>query len=161
MVLLSPILLSFKLGFLPNWKAKEMVLTYFFKGEMLEDFKEKCEVFSEQVLPKLIRAKALNQLQKYQEEKIRIVIVTASAEEWVKPWCDAMKVEYISSYLETTNGKLTGKLHGRNCHGYEKVSRINSTIDLHQYDNIFAFGDSKGDMPMLNLSTKSHYKPFR
>jgi HAD superfamily phosphoserine phosphatase-like hydrolase len=138
-----------------------MVLTYFFKGEMLEDFKEKCEVFSEQVLPKLIRKKALDQLQKYQEEKVRIVIVTASAEEWVKPWCDAIKVEYISSYLETINGKLTGKLRGRNCHGYEKVSRINSTIDLHQYDNIFAFGDSKGDMPMLNLSTKSHYKPFR
>ena len=59
------------------------------------------------------------------------------------------------------NGLLTGKIENQNCHGEEKVNRINAAFDLSQYDEIYCYGDTKGDKPMLRLATFAFYKPFR
>ena len=90
-----------------------------------------------------------------------IIIVSASAENWLQQWCMANDLSLIGTRLETTNGLLTGKIAGRNCYGNEKVNRINTGFDLSQYDEIFCYGDTKGDKLMLQLATFSFYKPFR
>jgi phosphoserine phosphatase len=59
------------------------------------------------------------------------------------------------------DGKITGNLMGNNCNGGEKVIRIKQLYDTQQYDEIYCFGDTGGDKPMLALATQSFYKPFR
>ena len=66
----------------------------------------------------------------------------------------------LATELEITEGKITGKLRGKNCHGEEKVARIKAAYDLSKFENIFCYGDSEGDKPMLALATQAHYKPF-
>jgi len=41
------------------------------------------------------------------------------------------------------------------------VRRILAAYDLSQYDEVYAYGDTKGDKPMLGLATIAFYKPFR
>ena len=43
----------------------------------------------------------------------------------------------------------------------EKVIRIQEEYNLSDYQEIYVYGDSPGDKPMLGLATKSFYKPFR
>lgn len=158
---LSPYLFLFKLGVIPNRKAKEKMLTYFFKGMPQDIFQNYCNRFASEIVPALLRKGALPTLRQFKDSGTRIVIVTASAENWIMPWCASMHVEYIASKIEIVDGKITGKLSGKNCHGLEKVYRIKEAIDLSQYDAIYAFGDSKGDLPMLQLATNPYYKSFR
>lgn len=158
---ISPWLIAMKLGIISNSRAKERLLTRFFKNMPVEEFQRTCDQFSEQVLPRLLRPGALVQIQKYQQLKTPVVIVTASAENWVKKWCCANGIVCIATRLDTSDGRITGKISGENCHGMEKVRRIKEYYDLREYQTIYAYGDTNGDKPMLALATIAYYKPFR
>jgi len=159
-ILNLPYLVAFKLGIISNQSAKEKILRFFFHGMHAAVFKQHCEAFSKQVLPKLIRPKALEEIQKLKQNNIIVVVVSASPENWIEQWSQNLHLELIASRLEVNEGKVTGKILGKNCHGNEKVSRIREIYDLSHYRIVAAYGDSSGDKPMLQLASKSYYKPF-
>ena len=159
-ILNLPYLVAFKLGIISNQSAKEKILRFFFHGMPAAVFKQHCEAFSKQVLPKLIRPKALEEIQKLKQNNIIVVVVSASPENWIEQWSQNLHLELIASRLEVNEGKVTGKILGKNCHGNEKVSRIREIYDLSHYRIVAAYGDSSGDKPMLQLASKSYYKPF-
>jgi phosphatidylglycerophosphatase C len=160
-ILNSPFILAFKIGLISNQSAKEKVLRYFFHNEDEENFKRRCRSFAKEKLPLLIRPAAIEEIRKLKEKNIPVVVVSASPECWIQPWADEQKVHLIASKLEIDHGKITGKLAGKNCHGKEKVRRILEHHVVKDYEEIFAYGDSSGDRPMLELATHSFYKPFR
>lgn len=159
--ILSPILASYVFKLMPNWKSKEYFLSWFLRGEKYTDFESKCRAFAESRLPQLIRPGALEQIEQHQREGATIAVVTASAENWVKPWCDKHNIRCIATRLEASDKKLTGKILGKNCHGEEKVCRIKEQFSLREFDKITAYGDTSGDKQMLDLAHEKFYKPFR
>lgn len=161
MMRLAPVMALYALKILPNWKAKQFFLGRFFRGEKLEYFNRRCLDFSTKVIPSLVRPAALMAIEKYKAEGATIAVVSASAENWVKPWCDEKGIECIATRLEVKAGLITGKLQDRNCYGDEKACRIKERFNLSDFDNIVAFGDSRGDKEMLQLAHQRHYKPFR
>jgi phosphatidylglycerophosphatase C len=161
MLLLSPSLIAMKMGLLSRQKAKEKFLTYFFKNTSLEKFTADCVLFSEKVIPRLIRQDAWAAIQKHQEENTPVVVVSASADNWVAPWCVQHKLQYICTGLEVKENKITGKLSGKNCNGPEKVSRIKELFDTADYTTIYCYGDSNGDQPMLQIATQPYYRIFK
>jgi phosphoserine phosphatase len=72
-----------------------------------------------------------------------------------------MSAELIATKLQVKNGLITGKLQGENCKGKQKVICIRERWDLETYDQIYVYGDSPADRPMMALATRSFYKPFR
>ncbi len=160
-IILAPVLLGYLLKIIPNWKAKEIVLTYFFKGEELTLFNEKASLFSKTIIPLLVRPQAMESIRDHKNKNHHVVVVTASAANWVYEWCNENQLDCIATQLNVVQGKLTGKISGKNCYGIEKVNRIHGSIDLSQYTNIFVYGDSRGDYEMMKLGTKTHFKPFR
>jgi phosphatidylglycerophosphatase C len=160
-VLSSPWLALMTLNVIPNWKAKQKILKWFFSGENIHTFNQKCDIFSKTVLPSLIRPKALMEIKKHLEEKATVVVISASAENWVKPWCNANGLNCLATQLETRGEKLTGKISGFNCYGAEKERRIKACYTLTDFEEIVAYGDSRGDLEMLALAQQQHYKPFR
>ena len=150
-----------KSGILSHQFAKEKLLTTFFKDMSEQKFQSICTGFSKDYLPLIIRRDALKKIEDYVDSETEVVVVTASATDWVKPWCDKLNIDCIASNLEIVNGKLTGKLIGINCNYQEKVLRIKSKFDLNKYDLIYCYGDSSGDKEMLKLSTNAFYRPFR
>ncbi len=156
-----PMLAAYKLNLISGQRAKEKLLTWFFKGTELPVFQNDCNLFTIERLPLLIKNQAQVEIKKLQELGFEIVVVSASAENWIKNWSDGIGAQLLATKLEAVNGKLTGKIDGKNCNGLEKAIRIKSAYNLSEYDWIFAYGDSKGDTAMLALATRAHYKPFR
>ncbi|HYJ38919.1 MAG TPA: HAD-IB family phosphatase, partial [Chitinophagaceae bacterium] len=112
-------------------------------------------------LPTIERQKALKEIKTLQEKGTEVVIISASPENWLLPWCKQVDASLISTKLESKNGKLTGRIEGKNCRGKEKVKRILASYNLQEYDEVYAYGDTKGDKPMLGLATFAFYQPFR
>jgi HAD superfamily hydrolase (TIGR01490 family) len=160
-LLYSPALVAFKLNFISNQTAKQLVLRHFFGKTPLSKFSRLCNDFAIEVIPGLVRYKALHELQELEKKNFQIVIVSASAENWVKLWAEKMGYDYIATRLETISDNITGRINGSNCFGEEKVTRIQQQYNLAQYSEIYCYGDSAGDRPMLGLGTKSFFKPFR
>jgi len=160
-LLYSPFLVAYKLKLISNQTAKEKVLAYFFKGMPVPAFEEKCLAFAKQVIPGLLRPKALEEIKQLKEQGVQVVIVSASPENWIRPWASQVQAALLGTRLQTENGLLTGKIFEQNCHGNEKVKRIKACYQLSDYSQIYTYGDTSGDKPMLALGTNQHYKPFR
>jgi HAD superfamily hydrolase (TIGR01490 family) len=159
-VVLSPILLAYKLKLIPNYKAKQKMLSWFFKGIKKDGFYKIANEYSLKHIDKIVRLSAIEKIQWHKARGHKVVIVSASIECFLKPWCDKNKLELIATKLEITD-RVTGNLLSRNCYGIEKVNRIKEKYDLSQYKYIYAYGDSKGDKEMLELANEKHYKPFK
>ncbi len=161
MLLLSPMLITYKLKLIPNYKAKQWMLSYFFKGMDEQRFQKVTKEYSLKHIDSILRPKAIEKIAWHKEQGHTIVIVSASIECWLKPWCDKNGLDLIATKIEMKDGIVTGKLLTKNCYGIEKVNRINVEYNLSDYDYIYAYGDSRGDKELLELASESFYKPFR
>ncbi len=160
MTILSPILILYKVGLIPNWRAKEIFFGFFFKGFSTQEFQKKGREFALSMVPSLIRASVPKCISDYKAEGRRMVIVTASAEEWIRDWASPFGIEIISTKWESVKDHLTGRISGKNCYGLEKAIRIQNEIDLSKYKTIIVYGDTSGDKEMLELGTTKFYKFF-
>jgi phosphatidylglycerophosphatase C len=154
-------LIAYKIKLIPNQLAKEKVLAHFFGNTPVAQFQEKCDAFSMEIIPGLIRPGAMEEITKLQQQGVHIVIVSASPENWIRQWTGTINADLLATKLEVHNHTITGKIAGINCHGEEKVRRIKEQYTLTNYSTIYAYGDTSGDKPMLALAQHSHMKPFR
>lgn len=160
MIKLSPFLFLFLAKRCSNSAIKEKFLALFFEGQSIDKFNKKCNIFSLNHLPKLVKSNAMVLLNKHLQSRHDIYIVSASIENWIDPWCADNKFGCISTRIEVKDGKITGRIHGKNCYGKEKVDRIKQLIDIASYEEVVAYGNSKGDTEMLSLANKPFYKLF-
>ncbi len=156
-----PWLAGLKAGIVSAAIAKEKLLSHFYNGMPLSEFEDACRRFSESKLPGLIRNDAYNEIISHKQKGIPVVVVSASAENWIKYWCEMEGLLYIGTKLCVDGNNITGKIEGFNCNGGEKVSRIKAMFDPAQFDIIYAYGDSKGDREMLSMATHPHFRYFR
>ena len=160
LIVLLPYLFLVKFKLVTNQRGKEIFLRKFFGGISKEEFNQKCISFTKERLPQLIRPGAQSCINEQLKDGNRVVIVSASPSNWIVPWANKYGIEVISTRLSFHNGRLRG-IEGVNCNGQEKVNRIKQAIDLQAYEKVIAYGDTKGDLPMLALADESHFKPFR
>jgi phosphatidylglycerophosphatase C len=161
-IILSPYLLAYRAGLLSRQTAKEKVYYYFFYNWPLEKFQQLANDYAEQHLNKIIRPQALEKLYWHQAQGHRVIVVSASIENYLAPWCQLHNCEYLGTRLSLDdNQRLKGSFSSSNCYGPEKAKRIQALLTLSDYQRIYAYGDSKGDREMLSLADEVHYKPFR
>ena len=158
---LSPILVAYKLKLYPNHKAKERLLAYFFKKMCLKEFQRLVRAYGDNEIDKIVRDEALERISWHKNRGDEVVVISASMECWLKPWCDRQKIQLIATKLEISDGKFTGKFATKNCYGQEKVNRLKGEYHLEDYTHIYAYGDSRGDREILTLADESFYQPFR
>ncbi len=161
LVVLSPMLVLYKLKLIPNYKAKQYMLSWFFKGMRKVDFFEVTKKYSLTHIDKIVRLKAIERINWHKNQGHKVVVVSASIECWLRPWCEKNGLELLATKLEIKDDIVTGKLLSKNCYGVEKVNRIKELYDLENFDYIYAYGDSSGDKQMLELAHEKFYKPFR
>ena len=161
LVVLSPMLVLYKLKLIPNYKAKQYMLSWFFKGMSKDAFLKVANEYSLVHIDKILRPKAIEKINWHKNQGHKVVVVSASIECWLRPWCEKNNLELIATKLEIKDDIVTGKLLSKNCYGVEKVNRIKELYDLENFDYIYAYGDSSGDKQMLEISHEKFYKPFR
>ncbi|MGC8734892.1 MAG: HAD family hydrolase [bacterium] len=127
-----PFYVLFKLRLISNNLAKKILVFIFFKELKIEYFEEKVRKFTLEILPKLIKPKSLELINKYKKENYQIVIVTANFEQILYLWAKNNQLELIGTQLEIKGNKFTGKLASKNCRDYEKVNRIKQKFNLNK-----------------------------
>ncbi len=156
-----PAVIAWKLGLLSRQRGKEAVMRVFFGGMREADFNRLCLDYATQRIPQLLRPGARAALERHRRRGDRIVVVSASPENWIAPWCAAEGIELLATALRVVDGRISGQIDGRNCHGAEKVRRIRAHLRTGDYARIHAYGDSSGDREMLAMADEAHYRPFR
>lgn len=158
---LSPMLSAYTLKLIPNHIAKEKLIAYFFKGWNDVDFQKIADQYSLGMIDKIVRPAALQKITWHQTQGHKVVVVSASMENWLKKWCEQHDLELIATRLEIQTHKLTGQFATKNCYGIEKVNRIKEQHNLSNYRFIYAYGDSRGDKEMLDIAHQKFYKNFK
>lgn len=159
-ILFLPSLLQYKLKLIDNSEAKERLFKCFFKNEQQFEFENKAKRFSIEWIPKNLNLVAMEKLQWHLKKKHKVFIVTASISDYIQPWCTKNNILLISTELEKINNIITGSFSTNNCYGPEKVNRIKEVVDLNKVKSSYAYGDSEGDLQMLELVEHSFYRAF-
>ncbi len=154
---LGPVLALYIGRCIPNWRAKESVFRHFLGGLDVGEFRRAALRYSLERLPEIVRPRAVERIEWHRRKGHRILVVSASAEDWMEGWCAKLGLELLGTRLESREGRITGKIEGRNCNGPEKVRRIREAVDLDRYGRIYAYGNSGGDRDMLALADERYY----
>ena len=163
-LLLSPRILCFLARLYANDRLKEDFLRVFYKGKTTEELNSRAVDFTATLLPSIIRPKAMARIRWHQDRGDITIVVSACPRLILEPWCKEKGLPLIATEIEAdAHSRITGRIFGNNCRGREKVARIRDRYPLEEFTEIFAYGDSSGDLPMLALANadKRFYKPFR
>lgn len=180
--LYAPLLVLMKLKLYPNYKAKQKVFAHFFRGMTLTRFDALCTAFAQQS-EHLLRPAARNFINTVRSEAYAMAIVSASIDNWVRPFAEmylqsdnsqdnrqdnsqdnksSLPIIVLGTKVEVdAAGCLTGRFATPNCYGPEKVRRIEAVWPHREQYDVSAFGDSRGDKEMLAYADQGYFKPFR
>lgn len=151
----SPWLCLMKLHLYPNWKCKERIFSWFFKGMAYNAFAELGRRFSERA-DGILRQETLELVNKHKREGAAVYVISASIEEWVSPVCSKLRVDHVlGTRIDVDDqGLLTGRFLTANCYGQEKVRRLLDKEPCRNEYYLYAYGDSRGDREMLDFADK-------
>lgn len=169
--LFAPLLVLMKLHLYSNYRAKERVFAWFFRGMAVDDFDNVCQQFARHN-QRLMRPQALDKLREVFHYNHTVCVVSASVSNWVRPFFSNLAKGSHSDFCvigteveADASGLLTGRFSTPNCYGEEKLTRILKlmpSLREHRQDfSVIAYGDSRGDREMLAFADEEHFKPFR
>ncbi len=154
LVPLIPAVVSYFMGWKTDEELKTLFCRKFFKNRSVEDMNLSAESFMQNVLTKMLRSRALEEIERHKSMGSTIVIVSASFSLWLKHFAREHGADLISTEMEEKGGVFTGELLTKNCKGPEKVRRISEKFDLSDYSAVYAYGDTDGDREMLEQADK-------
>lgn len=169
--LFSPLLVLMKLHLYPNYRAKQRLFAWYFKGMSIDNFDLVCRRFAHHN-QRLMRLKALDKLREIFHNNETLCVVSASIDNWVRPFFEniskASRSDFrvIGTEVEVdTDGVLTGRFRTHNCYGAEKVRRVLEAMPQLKSNRddfwVVVCGDSRGDKELLEFADEAHFKPFR
>jgi HAD superfamily hydrolase (TIGR01490 family) len=154
-----PALAGHSIGMVPNWKAKEDLFHAVLRGTGEADLNAVGARFAGEVIPRLLRPRAMERIREHQDKGDLVVLVSASLEAYLKPWGDANGFDVVAgTRLEVRDGVLTGRLEGANCWGLEKVARLRAAIGDVGGRHLTVYGDGEGDRELLRMATVARYR---
>ena len=86
-----------------------------------------------------------------EQKKDDDVVISASFEFIVKPFCDKLGIKHV---IATKYDTKKGKIIGENCKGKEKIKRFNKVFKNPKVEK--AYSDSLSDIPMFEIAKKAY-----
>jgi HAD superfamily phosphoserine phosphatase-like hydrolase len=151
-------MLGYRLGVVSARQSRPVVARFGLRGEPAAGVRAMGRTYARDVLPRVVRPRALERITWHKRQGDAVVVVSASLDVYLSCWCESMDVDLICTQLEERSGTLTGRYAGGDCCGGEKVRRIRERYDLGRYPLIYAYGDTGEDREMLDLAHEKYYR---
>jgi HAD superfamily hydrolase (TIGR01490 family) len=156
-ILYSPLIALMFAKLYPNWKAKQKIFSFFFKGCERDVFVRKGKEFIHRI-DSFIREDNVRLLDQYVADGATVYVVSASVVEWVRPWCQKHGAKQVlATEVVSSSGCLTGRFSTKNCYGQEKVNRLLAVEPNRSEYTLYAYGDSRGDKEMIEFADFGSY----
>lgn len=161
-LLFLPLLVIMKLRLLPNWQVKQLIFSFLYKNVSISEF-DLWGIYFVHEIDKILRPKALETLKQHKENGDKIVIISASIENWIIPWAKKQDIDTVlATKIEIFNkGNISGSFLTKNCYGQEKVNRFLEMFPNRNDYYIIAYGDSRGDKEMIEFANEGYYNKFK
>ncbi len=153
---MPPFFMLYKAGIISAPKMRAIASYVAFSGRKVDRVVAAGEKYVEDVVPKFLREVALSKLSWHKSNGDQIVIVSASLDVYLKPWCIQNGFELICSELEVESGKFSGRYVNGDCSCANKPKFLRSKFELGQYERVYAYGDTAEDLAMLSLADEAY-----
>ncbi len=161
--LVLPILAAMALKLLSRQRAKELVLALFLRGIPRAVLMVRGETFARERMAALLRKSAMEKLAWHKARGHHCVLASASLTAYVEPWARIAGFDdvFATELQWDEQGRATGRIHGENCRGEEKVRRLQASFGDLAALTLHGYGDSDADRHFLDLCKEAHFRPFR
>ncbi len=158
----SPWLVAYALRLTSNHRAKAVLLQASLAGRTQAEVQRCAHSFVCEYLPLQWRPWAMRQLVQHQQQGHRCIIVSASTSLYMHLVGQSLGVDAVlCTEMEVADGRYTGRMATVNCHGEEKVRRLQAWLVAEfgaAQPVLHAYGDTSGDRPMLRLASVAWYR---
>jgi phosphatidylglycerophosphatase C len=157
-IVLSPLMVGYRLGLIPSSRGRPLASSFAFRGKSAAAVRDAGRKYAVDVLPRVMRRRALERIDWHKRRGDTVVIVSASLDAYLEHCSQSLGVDVICTQLEERDGTLTGRYVDGDCCGAEKLRRIRERYDVGRYPLVYAYGDTDEDREMLDLA---HVRYFR
>ena len=159
-LLCSPWLALYVLRLLPNHVAKARLLRLSFAGLTVSTAQAWANDFVANNLPGMLAPWGMARLREHQARGDVCVMVSASPDIYLQAVAQHLGLHLLCTELESRGDIYTGQMASANCHGPEKVRRLQAWLQDQGLSNahLTAYGDTRGDLPMLRMAQEAFYR---
>lgn len=150
--------LGYKLGLVSGVALRRRATDQVLRGRRVAEIRALGARYARERLPRVLRPEAMARIAWHRARGDRIVVVSASLDAYLVPWCHAHGLELICSELEVDGGRLTGTYRDGDCAGPAKATRVRERLSLERYTRVHAYGDTVEDRELLALA---HHPVYR
>jgi HAD superfamily hydrolase (TIGR01490 family) len=156
--LLSPWIAGYRLGLVPAHRIRAAISRVAFRGAAEHDLNARGRAFASERIPRLLRKEAQQRIQWHRAQGDKIVVVSASLDVYLKHWCEEHGLDVLCTTLEMKDGTATGRYIDGDCSGARKKHEILSHYNINQFSTIYAYGDTREDLEMLDLADHRFFR---
>ncbi|MEO8389124.1 MAG: HAD-IB family hydrolase [Polaromonas sp.] len=161
----SPWLAGYALRLVPNHVAKGKLMQATLAGRSLAEMQDWTARWLARDFPGQLREDAMARLAWHRSAGHCCVMVSASPDIYLPVVAQQLGFDaLICTEMEVQDGHLTGRMRTPNCHGEQKVLRLQAwareRFGPTSLDGVtlYAYGDTSGDKPMLRLAQLAWYR---
>jgi phosphatidylglycerophosphatase C len=141
---------------------RAMATDQVFRGRPIAEVEEHARSHGDQIAATGLRPDTAARLAWHRSAGHRVVIVSASYEQYVHVVGEHLGVDAVlATRLEVEADRCTGRLLGPNCRGPEKVNRLTAWLADQGLAlgevTLWAYGDSSGDRELLAVADHPHW----
>lgn len=118
-----------------------------------------------QTLHNSINTEVLEAIKNHCADGDDVYIVSAGYTVYIASFVEQLHlpIKVIGSDFEVRDGKLTGRMKGKNCYGKHKVTKIREAIDLRQFDLSVSstYSDCMSDKPLFELTQNRYFVYYK
>lgn len=156
--LLLPLFLGYRVSMVSGHVIRASAVRVGLGGLSVDEAHDRGERFASEVLETLLRPEVMARIDWHRERGDRVIVVSGALDLYLAPWCRRHGLEVLCSRLATTAGRLSGAYLGPQCVAEEKARRVRATLQLADYAEVHAYGDSPDDHALLRLAHHARYR---
>jgi phosphatidylglycerophosphatase C len=142
-------------------RIKAAAVGEFLVGLTRSELDNEAREYAREAADGLFRPDALETWRSWRARPVRLVIVTASPTDVVRPFAQRLGADDLigTELAYDSHGRITGAFQGPNCRGPEKVARLEARFGP-GLKLAAAYGDTAGDREMLAIAETAGYRVF-